>query len=141
MNHEIIYTHDMIDDVVKDIHPLFQHASVFTFSGTLGAGKTTLIQALLRSYGVQGPIKSPTYAYMNQYVNEKGDLFYHFDLYRLSSLESFLEAGFDEYLYEPGAWAFIEWPDIIQPLLTRRVCHFYIQQYGYEQRKLCYQCM
>lgn len=106
---------------------------VFACVGPLGAGKTTTVKALLRSCGVTGVITSPTFTYVNEYKNSEGEHFYHFDLYRITSVEEFQAQGFDEYLYQftlrssqsevgPRSWAFIEWPEVIKPLLTHNVC-------------------
>ncbi|HSC24930.1 MAG TPA: tRNA (adenosine(37)-N6)-threonylcarbamoyltransferase complex ATPase subunit type 1 TsaE [Candidatus Babeliales bacterium] len=119
---EIIYSLDDHDVVIQELKKLMPYCQVFACSGPLGAGKTTTIKALLRSCGVTGTITSPTFTYVNEYSNNKNEHFYHFDLYRISSVEEFQLQGFDEYLYQPNSWAFIEWPEVIQPLLTHNVC-------------------
>jgi tRNA threonylcarbamoyladenosine biosynthesis protein TsaE len=76
----------------------------------------------LRSCGITETITSPTFTYVNEYTNSKAEHFYHFDLYRIGSVEEFQSQGFDEYLYQGQSWAFIEWPEVIMPLLTHNVC-------------------
>ena len=61
----------------------------------------------------------PTFTYMNQYKGMDG-WFYHLDLYRMGSLQDFMQAGFGEYLEQPNSWVLIEWPEIIEPLLKRK---------------------
>src|SRR5439155_12466456 len=95
--------------------------AVFTFSGTLGSGKTTLVQSLLESCGVMEHVTSPTFTYVNCYKNNRGETFYHFDVYRIKNCQDFIQAGFDEYLYQPNSWAFIEWPESILSLLDHQV--------------------
>ena len=119
---EIIYSLEDQDIVLQELQQAMQHCSVFACVGPLGAGKTTTIKALLRSCGVTGVITSPTFTYVNEYTNDKNEHFYHFDLYRISSVEEFQAQGFDEYLYQSNGWAFIEWPEVIKPLLTHNVC-------------------
>lgn len=137
--HEITYTLDLIDSVAEDFVALFPLASVFTFSGELGAGKTTLIKALLQKCGVEDAvIHSPTFTYLNMYSNAEGMTFYHFDLYRIKSLPDFLAAGFDEYLYQPNSIALIEWPEIIMPLVTQRAVHCVIDHHGDNRRLIRY---
>jgi len=87
---------------------------IVCLSGSLGAGKTTLVQNLLQSLGVTGPVQSPTYTYLCTYSTH-GAPIYHFDLYRLHSYRDFVDAGFDEYIHEPSALSLIEWPEIIIP--------------------------
>lgn len=136
--HELIYALDTIDSVAEEIYFLLPECAVFTFSGTLGAGKTTLIQALLRKCAIQEIITSPTFTYLSPYTNAEGQTFYHFDLYRMKNLHDFVSAGFNEYLYELNSWSLIEWPEIIMPLLKERVCTIDIDYYGQDRRRLRY---
>lgn len=108
-----------VADLLIDLMPEYK---IFAFEGPLGAGKTTLVSEILKKCGVTEPITSPTFTYLNVYENSKNQLFYHFDLYRIGSLDDFLAAGFDEYLSAPKSWTFIEWPEVIMPLLTESVC-------------------
>ncbi len=96
---------------------LGKNVQLYTFTGSLGAGKTTLVQAMLKELGVEGAIQSPTYTYVCMYTAADGRKIYHFDLYRLNSLEEFSQAGFEEYLNDSNGICFIEWPEIIKPLL------------------------
>lgn len=132
---QITYSLNQISDVVDTLLPLLQSAAVFTFTGTLGAGKTTLIKALLKKAGVLDVVTSPTFTYVNVYQASRGT-FYHFDLYRIATLDDFCAAGFDEYVYLPNSWAFIEWPAVIMPLLAKKACHIHIEYVGLESRML-----
>lgn len=115
------YTQQELSTVVDELYRLLQTTSVMTFEGPLGAGKTTLVRELLRFCGVHEPVVSPTFSYVYTY-RVGGQVFHHFDLYRLTGLDDFVQAGFDEYLYQPHTKVFIEWPEIIMPLLTREAC-------------------
>jgi tRNA threonylcarbamoyladenosine biosynthesis protein TsaE len=77
--------------------------------GDLGAGKTTLVRGLIHALGYSGPVKSPTYALVEVYVFSRLYL-YHFDFYRFSNPEEFLDAGLDEYFRDEGI-CLVEWPD------------------------------
>lgn len=124
--------------VAEALWGLRDRVKVYTFTGSLGAGKTTLIGEFLAQAGVNEPVTSPTFNYVNQYQDGKGQTFYHFDLYRLSSLPEFMGAGFAEYLYQPHSWAFVEWPEIIEPLLKKDVCHVTLEYIDEHTRRVRY---
>jgi len=134
-----VYGLNDISKVVQYLRDTFMFCRVFAFYGPLGAGKTTLARELLRSCSISGAITSPTFTYLNVYKNDQGQKFYHFDLYRLSNLNDFLEAGFDEYLSDEESICLIEWPEIIESLLKQKVCRVTID-YHRDSQKRSLQC-
>ena len=82
---------------------------VLHLSGELGTGKTTLVRGLLRALGVSGPIKSPTYTWVEPYSISRLDL-YHFDFYRFDDRSAWLSSGLREY-FRPDAVCIVEWPE------------------------------
>jgi tRNA threonylcarbamoyladenosine biosynthesis protein TsaE len=82
---------------------------VVAIAGDLGAGKTTLVQAICRGAGVKTSVTSPTYALVHEY---QGDhfLIYHLDLYRLESPEDLTNLGWDDIL-RANALVLVEWPE------------------------------
>jgi len=120
----IQYSFDDIASVAKELAQRMQGKKIITFTGMLGAGKTTMIRALLREWGVMSGVTSPTFTYMNQYVTPEGLKIFHFDLYRIKTVDEFIALGFDEYLHRDHSMVLIEWPEVIAPLLQRDdVCH------------------
>jgi len=83
--------------------------------GDLGAGKTSFARAFLRAAGIQGRIKSPSYALLESY-NLSSLHFYHFDFYRFSDPREWLDAGFRDILQE-NTIVLIEWPEHAGTLL------------------------
>jgi tRNA threonylcarbamoyladenosine biosynthesis protein TsaE len=77
--------------------------------GDLGAGKTTWVRHLLRALGVEGRIKSPTYAVVEPYSVAAGEV-WHFDFYRFSDPREWEDAGFRDIFASPGL-KLCEWPD------------------------------
>lgn len=80
-----------------------------TLEGELGAGKTTLVQAIARGLGVTEPVTSPTYAIVHQYAAPSGTV-HHLDLYRLRDPSELAHLGWDDLLRSPGV-VIVEWPD------------------------------
>lgn len=130
------YALDEVEMVAQELKKMLPYCNVMTFSGSLGAGKTTLVQTLLRSCGVKEVITSPTFTYVNRYENAKKEAFFHFDCYRIDSSQGFLDAGLGEFLYIPKSWAFIEWPEVIEPLLGDAVCRVQLDYDGPGKRHI-----
>lgn len=127
------------NDLPTVAHELIQYMpeqKIFAFSGPLGAGKTTLVQEMLKQLRVAGPIVSPTYTYVSVYQLSTGKTVYHFDLYRINTLDEFIVAGFDEYLYQSDSWCFIEWPEVINELLTDKVVAIKLEHEADDTRSL-----
>ncbi|MFK4705222.1 tRNA threonylcarbamoyladenosine biosynthesis protein TsaE [Roseateles asaccharophilus] len=78
--------------------------------GPLGAGKTTFTRLLLRALGVQGRIKSPSYAVMESYELPAGGTASHFDFYRFGDPREWEDAGFRDVFAAPGL-KLCEWPE------------------------------
>ena len=83
---------------------------VVALSGDLGAGKTTLVQAICRGYGVTEEVTSPTYALVHQYSAPLSPV-YHLDLYRLEGEQALTNIGWDEIVGDTHALVLVEWPD------------------------------
>ena len=88
--------------------PLLANAFV-TLHGDLGAGKTTLVRHLLRALGVQGRIKSPTYAVVEPHETAQLAI-WHFDFYRFDDPREWEDAGFRDIFASPGL-KLAEWPE------------------------------
>lgn len=87
---------------------------VWCLSGDMGSGKTTLVKALCSRLGIKEVVTSPTYGLIHEYGPNKRVI--HFDLYRLTHIQQAIDIGLEEHL-ESGAYCFIEWPELIKPLL------------------------
>ena len=83
--------------------------SVLLFEGELGAGKTTLIKALVRGLGVETAATSPTYALVHHYTGRRGPV-YHLDCYRLRSADEAADLDWATLIRDADA-LLIEWPE------------------------------
>ena len=99
---------------------------ILTFEGDLGAGKTTLVQAVAKGLGVRGPATSPTYALVHRYQGTRGPVF-HLDCFRLRSPDEASDLDWEGLLAEGDA-ILVEWPEragpwIPQPTRRFRLSH------------------
>ena len=106
---------DTIREAAREFIRLIGERRVIAFYGKMGSGKTTFIKALCEELGVNDVITSPTFAIVNDYTANEESI-YHFDFYRIKKLEEVYDMGFEEYFYS-GNYCFIEWPELVEPLL------------------------
>lgn len=116
-----------IDNAADRILEAADGCSVIAFHGEMGAGKTTIISALVRALGVSpDEVSSPSFSIVNEYRSDAtAELIYHFDLYRLQSIDQAVEIGIEDY-FDSGALCLIEWPDIVDPLFPVATTDVYI---------------
>ena len=110
---------------------------VFAFDGQMGAGKTTFIRQLCEEMGTEDVVNSPTFAIVNVYDVERpyrGEV-YHFDCYRLKDIREAMDFGAEDYLYS-GNYCFVEWPDILSPILPDDTIWIHITPLPNGDRKL-----
>ncbi len=98
----------------RRLGPLLKAGDVVGLHGSLGAGKTSLVRALLQGLGVREEVPSPTFSLVQQY-EIGGLMFWHFDLYRLSSPDEAYELGIEEAFGE--GVSLIEWPENLGRLM------------------------
>ena len=109
---------DQIHEAAKEFIAAMGENTVFALYGKMGAGKTTFVKAVCEELGVTDVITSPTFAIVNEYRSEDtAELIYHFDFYRINKLEEVYDMGYEDYFYS-GALCFIEWPELVEELLT-----------------------
>jgi tRNA threonylcarbamoyladenosine biosynthesis protein TsaE len=116
---------------IKEMARLFLEATsdkrVFAFYGQMGAGKTTFIKALCEELGVRETINSPTFSIVNEYGGKNNVSIYHFDFYRINSIEEAFDFGYEDYFYS-GNYCFIEWPELVENLLPANCVKVYIEE-------------
>ena len=101
----------------KQLLQAFPDKKIFAFYGEMGVGKTTFIKAICNELGVTDTISSPTFSIVNEYVSAKGDKVFHFDFYRINSINEVYDLGYEDY-FNDDAYCFIEWSEKIEDLIT-----------------------
>ena len=104
-------------DIDAMAHRVLDHLDTKTilFYGEMGSGKTTFINALLRAMNSSDIATSPTFSIVNEYMLPN-DKIYHFDFYRIESIEEAYNFGVEDY-FNSDHWLFIEWPERVNDLL------------------------
>lgn len=105
-----------LDQVAEALIAALDGRSVVAFCGPMGAGKTTLISAIMEYLGSADTVTSPTFALVNQYYTASQEPVYHFDFYRINSLAEAFDMGYEEYFYS-GDLCLVEWPERVEELL------------------------
>ncbi|MEZ3591803.1 MAG: tRNA (adenosine(37)-N6)-threonylcarbamoyltransferase complex ATPase subunit type 1 TsaE [Muribaculaceae bacterium] len=111
--------------------------TVYAFYGPMGAGKTTFINALCRALGVnEDPTSSPSFSIINEYRSDTtAELIYHFDLYRLESIDEAFDIGVEDY-FDSGALCLLEWPERIEDILPDDTVRVNIELLDDDSRRL-----
>jgi tRNA threonylcarbamoyladenosine biosynthesis protein TsaE len=122
-----------LKSTAADLIKQFPNHRVFAFYGKMGAGKTTFIQAICNALGSDDIVTSPTFAIINEYSTKDLSTVFHFDFYRIEDLEEAYDLGYEDYIYS-GSYCFIEWPEMIEPLLPKNIIEVKIEVQENESR-------
>ncbi len=110
------------------------HHAFIELHGDLGAGKTTLVRHILRALGVQGRVKSPTYAVVEPYELPNLNI-WHFDFYRFSDPREWEDAGFRDIFASPGL-KLAEWPEKAAGFIPRADLVIHLEALEDESRQV-----
>ncbi len=113
----------------------FPEEKIFAFYGKMGAGKTTFIQSFCAALGSVDNVTSPTFAIINEYSDANSSPIYHFDFYRIKSIEEAFDMGYEDYLYS-GNYCLIEWPEKIEQILPEGIIEVKIEADENETRTI-----
>ena len=101
-------------EFANNLASLLKNGDIIVLSGDLGSGKTKFTQGVLKHFGLEDEISSPTFTIVNEYHKDETNI-YHFDVYRLADSDEFYAIGGDEYLN--NGICIIEWGEIIEDIL------------------------
>lgn len=135
MSELVVRTLSDLPVVAKQFLELIGTQKIVLFRAEMGAGKTTFINAVLRAMDIRETEGSPTYSIVNTYHSLEYGEIYHFDLYRIQSLEEALAIGIEEMIFSK-AFCFIEWPDVVENILPESVINVVISVADNETRIL-----
>lgn len=124
-------TYNIAGLVAKDL----KAGDIILLDGDLGAGKTQFVKGVVHSLGGDlNQATSPTFTIVNEYL-VNGTSIYHFDLYRINSVEELYNIGIEEYFYGRGI-CFIEWPKRAKELFVGKRTEIQILKTGENSRKI-----
>ena len=116
---------------------LAEAGDVYTLTGDLGVGKTVFTKGFAKGLGIEESVNSPTFTILQIYEGGRLPL-YHFDVYRIGSVEEMEETGYEEYIMGDGV-SLIEWADLIEEILPRKRTRVLIEkdlEQGFDYRRI-----
>ena len=123
-------TEQLASEFAKEL----KRGDVVAFTGGMGAGKTAFVRGLAKGLGVSGEVSSPTYAIVNEY---RGDpTLYHFDMYRVSSVEDLFTTGYFDYLDQGDSILAVEWSENITESLPEETIFVDMEPLSEQERKI-----
>ncbi|MDO4568834.1 MAG: tRNA (adenosine(37)-N6)-threonylcarbamoyltransferase complex ATPase subunit type 1 TsaE [Planctomycetia bacterium] len=124
-----LHTPDAMDQLGQALESVLPAGTVVALHGTLGAGKTRLVQAVAQATGIPAEnVTSPTFVLIQEYLQGRRPL-YHFDVYRLKDEAEFWELGPEEYFDSDGL-TFIEWAQKVEACLPESYWEIFLTQTG-----------
>ncbi len=126
----MIITIDSVEQITEAAQEFIEamgDRKIFAFYGKMGVGKTTFIKAVCEQLGVTDVINSPTFAIVNEYLDEHEMPIYHFDFYRIKKEEEVFDIGFEDYV-SSGNLCLMEWPELIESYLPEETVKVWIEE-------------
>ena len=117
---------ETVANIASELISKGENVKIWTFSGELGAGKTTLIKEVCRQLGVKEAVKSPSFNIVHEYRNIGDETIFHFDFYRINDLSEAEDLGLDDYFFS-GSLCLIEWPEMAGSLIPDPAIHVKIE--------------
>ena len=124
---------DDLNSTASQLLEFSEGCNILLFEGDLGTGKTTLIKEICSQLSVIDNVASPTFSIINEYLSTDGPI-YHFDFYRVKDIEEALAVGVEDYFYS-NYYCFIEWPEIIMPILPSEYIKIEIKSLEGDKRR------
>ena len=114
---KIVSNKNETTELAKEFADAVEKGLVIVLNGDLGSGKTFFIKKLLHSFSIQN-VSSPSFTIVNEY---NGSIkAYHFDFYRLETIDELYDIGWQDYLNDRNAVTFIEWGNLLKNALPKQ---------------------
>ena len=126
-------------EVGKKIGENAKPGQIYTLTGDLGVGKTVFTQGVAAGLGITEPICSPTFTIIQEYESGRLPL-YHFDVYRIGSIEEMDDTGYEEYFFGDGV-CLIEWAELIEEIIPPEAVWINIEKdldKGFDYRRITF---
>ena len=120
-------------DFAEDFSKNLKVGDIVVLTGELGSGKTKFVQGVLKHFGLENEISSPTFTIVNEY-NANNVNIYHFDVYRLADVDEFYAMGGEEYF--SNGICLIEWGEMIEDILPRPYTKITFSKKSRKSRKI-----
>ena len=135
MKEYISNNEEQTKEVAKEFIKTISGGDIVLLEGDLGAGKTAFVKGVVEALGGDGlSVTSPTFTIVNEY-NLIDVTIYHFDLYRINSVDELYNIGIEEYLYSDKV-CFVEWPERAEELFNENCKKIYIYKIGENSRRI-----
>jgi len=109
-----------LEQFASDLLERFPSGCVIGLVGTLGAGKTRLVQAIASEAGIDvAEVTSPTFTLLQTHASERLVL-HHLDAYRIKDEDEFIELGVEELFEDDSAWTIVEWADLVSGSMPKQ---------------------
>ena len=105
-------------EIAKIFSSVIRKGDIIAINGLLGSGKTTFVKYVCENYKIYN-VSSPSFAIVNVYIGSCK--IYHFDFYRIKKIVELYDIGFEDYLNDDSSIIFIEWADLFNEILPKRL--------------------
>lgn len=108
------FSEEQTKQIAFELAERAKKGDIYCLSGDLGTGKTAFTKGFAQGLKIKEDITSPTFTIINEYIGKLP--LYHFDVYRISSLEEMDDTGYEEYFFGEGV-CIIEWAEMIKEFI------------------------
>jgi tRNA threonylcarbamoyladenosine biosynthesis protein TsaE len=122
-------------EVAKQFGKQLCSGDIVLYTGDVGAGKTVFTQGVCSALDVDDYVNSPSYILLNTYQSPKFEI-YHYDLYRISTIDELTEIGYYEFVGKEGGITLIEWSELLGEERPRHYYEVSISVLGVTKREI-----